>query len=339
MTELARRLAAVMFADVVGYTRLMAEDESAGALARRRHGELARPLVERYGGQWIEERGDESLSIFQSALDAVNCALAIQAASVQDSILQLRIGIHLGDVVFENQSIYGDGVNVAARVREHADEDGLVVSGEVWQSVRNQPNLETTSLGLRKLKNVDRPVALFRIRGTPGEPASTPLGEATPSDSSEIRSLAVLPLANLSGDPEQEHLADGMTESLIGELAKIRSLRVTSRTSIMQYKTARKPLPEIARGLKVDGIIEGSVVREGDRVRVTAQLIDGRHDHLVWVDRYERDVRGILALQSEIARTIPKQIRLQLTPREEELLAGPLARWFAKVRRLDVPED
>ena len=116
-------------------------------------------------------------------------------------------------------------------------------------------------------------------------------------------------------------------------------LRVTSRTSVMQYKTARKPLPEIARGLKVDGIIEGSVVREGDRVRVTAQLIDGRRDHLVWVDSYERDVRGILALQSEIARTVAKQIRLQLTPREEELLAGPLARWFAKVRRIEVPED
>jgi TolB-like protein len=149
----------------------------------------------------------------------------------------------------------------------------------------------------------------------------------------------VLPLENLTGDADQEHLVDGMTEALIGDLAKIRSLRVTSRTSTLQYKGARKSLPDIARELNVEGVIEGSVAREGNRVRVTVQLIDARDDSHIWAERYDRDERGVFALQSEIARTVARQIRLELTPHEQAALAGPLGNWISRVRRIGTIED
>lgn len=330
-----RWLAAVMFADVVGYTRLMAADEEAGVRARRRHRELARPLVETYGGRWVEERGDESLSVFQSALDAVNCALAIQKATSGEPDLRLRVGIDLGDVVFEDESIYGDGVNVAARVRETAEPGDIHVTRRVFDSVKNQGHIESRVVGDRKLKNIGRPLRIFALGGVAGPP---PRSRRRTSEF-EIRTLAVLPLANLTGDPQQDPLVDGMTESLISALAKIRSLNVVSRTSVLRYRRSRKPLPEIARELDVEGVIEGSVAREGDLVRVSVQLVDGFRDRHVWAETYERYVRGVLPLQSEIARTVARAIRIELTPREEALLAGPVAKWFARVRQLGIPQD
>ncbi len=334
-----RRLAAVMFADVVGYTRLMAEDEAAGIEVRARHREVARPLVEAYGGRWIEERGDESLSVFPSALDAVNCALALQQATAAERDLTLRIGIDLGDVVFRGEAVLGDGVNVAARVRETAAPRTVHVTRRVFDSVKNQGHVVARAIGGRRLKNVARPLHIFELSGSPGPPPASPGAGGERSRREAIRSLAVLPLANLSDDPGQQHFVDGMTEQLISHLAKIRSLRVVSRTSMLQYADSRKPLPEIARELGVDGVIEGSAAREGDRVRVTAQLIDGIEDRHLWAESYERDVRGLLALQSEIARSVAREIRLQLSPHEEAQLAGPLGRWFARIRSFGVPED
>jgi len=338
-----RRLAAVLFADVVGYSRLMAIDEETGLRARRRHREIARPLVESYRGRWIEERGDESLSVFPSALDAVNCALAIQQATASEADLSLRVGIDLGDVVFDGDEVYGDGVNVAARVRETAEPGTTHVTRRVVDSVKNQKHIDVRALGEHQLKNVSRPLLLFAISGTPGPPprAYAARSQATPERERqvEIRSMAVLPLANLSREEQEEPFVAGMTESLIASLAKIGSLRIASLTSVMHYAGSRKPLPDIARELDVDGVIEGSVQREEDRIRVTVRLIDALTDRLRWSESYERHVRGVLALQSEIARSVAREIRLQLTPREEAALAGPLGRWFARVRRIGVPED
>jgi adenylate cyclase len=338
-----RRLVAVMFADVVGYSRLMAADEETGVRARRRHRKIARPLVEAYGGRWVEERGDESLSVFPSALDAVNCALAIQAATASEPDLSLRVGIDLGDVVFDQDEVYGDGVNVAARVRETAEPGATHVTRRVVDSVKNQKHINARELGEHQLKNVSRPLRLFSITGTSGPPprssSAPPAATQERVQQREIRSIAVLPLVNVSRDEQEEPFVDGMTESLIGKLAKIRSLHVVSRTTTMRYAGARKPLPEIARELDVEGVIEGSVQREADRVRVTLRLIDGFTDRLRWSESYERHVHGVLALQSEIARSVAREIRLQLTPHEEEALASPLGRWFARVRRLGIPED
>jgi len=352
-----RRLAAIMFTDIVSYTALMAESEERALAARERHRAVVRPLVERHGGQWIEEIGDESLSCFPSALDAVSCALAVQEALRGDLDLQLRIGIHLGDVVFEGERVYGDGVNVASRIRPLAEPGGICVSGEIQKSIRNQPGIEAVGLGERTLKNVGQPVAVFAV-GRPGavvRPSGRALAAPAASRSARyaaaalgvallaalgiwlatrpgapsgpIRSIAVLPLENISGDPGQEYFADGMTEALIGDIAKLEALRVISRTSVMHYKGARKPLPEIADELDVDAIVEGTVLREGERVRITAQLIDARTDHHLWSDRYDRELRDVLALQSDVARAIAAEIQHELTPREEARLSD--------VRRVD----
>jgi TolB-like protein/class 3 adenylate cyclase len=344
-----RRLAAIMFTDIVGYTALMAESEAKGLRARERHRALVRPLVERYHGEAIEARGDESLSVFPTALDAVNCALAIEAAVEREPDLKLHLGIHLGDLVVQNGEVSGDGVNIASRICALTEGGGLCVSGEVYRSIRNQPSLEATSLGEQTLRNVPEPVAVYAVRGAaePPRPVAVPevhrpmpsLRVAWPilaiaavavgwflirpgAQPDPIRSIAVLPLENLSGDPEQEYFADGMTEALIGDLAKLSALSVISRTSVMRYKGTDKPLPEIARELDVDAVVEGTVMRAGDRVRITAQLIDAHSDRHIWNDRYDRELSDVLALQSEVARAVAEEIRLELSPSEVAALSS-----------------
>jgi len=339
-----RKLAAIMFTDIVGYTALMAESEEKGMRARERHRELVRPLVEKYHGESIEARGDESLSVFPSALDAVNCALAIQDQLQKDADLKLHLGIHLGDIVVQGGEVSGDGVNIASRICSLSEGGGLCVSGEVYHSVRNQPNIEAAPLGEHELKNVGRPVAVYAL-GRPGtvagpSPARSRFwnrGRSTVAALAlavialiswriwdqvviapgPIRSIAVLPLENLSGDPEQEYFVDGMTEVLIADLARVRGLRVISRTSSMAYRNSGKTLPQIASELNVDAVVEGSVLRAGDRVRITAQLIQASSDQHLWSDSYERDLKNVLALQREVAKAIAGEIELQLSRPEE----------------------
>ncbi|MEE9280986.1 MAG: adenylate/guanylate cyclase domain-containing protein [Myxococcota bacterium] len=347
-----RRLVAILFTDIMGYTALMAASEERGLRARERHRALVRPLVERYHGEPIEARGDESLSVFPSALAAVNCALAIQERLEDEPELRLHIGIHLGDVVMQAGEVSGDGVNIAARICSLSEGDAAYVSAEVQQAVRNQPNLEVTSWGEHQLKNVGRPVSVFRIGGSPQPPAAVSAGWPSgrrrsgrwgalaaavavlvalgvwslyrPVDLGPIRSLAVLPLENLSGDPEQQFFTDGMTEAVIANLARLASLSVVSRTSVMQYRGTRKALPEIARELGVGAIIEGSVLRAGDNVRITVQLIDARTDRHLWSESYERPQREVLRLQSEVARAIARQVQMELVPADEETDAAPV---------------
>jgi TolB-like protein len=335
-----------MFTDIVGYTALMAESEERGLRARSRHRELVRPLVERFRGDSIEARGDESLSLFPSALDAVNCALAIADAVEEESDLRLHVGIHLGDVVLEAGEVSGDGVNIARRICSLTEGGGICLSEEVYQAIRNRPEIEATSLGERELRNVGRPVRVYALdRGRTAEATRerstqsalravpgfrTVLGWATAvlvllagfgawwwsaegTSPGPIRSLAVLPLDNLSGDPEQEYFADGMTEALIGDIAGLGSLRVISRTSVMRYKGVRRSLPDIARELNVDAIVEGSVMWAGDAVRITAQLIDARSDSHLWAGSYERELRDILALQKQVAQSVTQGIRQELS--------------------------
>ena len=263
---------------------------------RARHEDLAREHVSRYHGEWIEEKGDESLSVFPGALDAVHCALAIQAELAQSSGLELRIGIHLGDVTIEEARVYGDGVNVAARIRPLAEPGGIAVSGPVYDSIKNQPNISVRALGERSLKNVAAPVAVWFVGGTAGTPEArvdrTKLRNygALPSvmalaivailgiawwirpvetPATTIRSLAVLPLHDPSADENGTFFSFGMTESLIAELAKLEELRVISRTSVTPYENTNLPIQQVASELGVEGIIEGSVVRSGEQVHIT----------------------------------------------------------------------
>ena len=345
-----RRLAAILSADVAGYGRLMAEDEDHTVRTLTEHREAVAKLVPRFGGRVVDFSGDNFLAEFPSAVNAISCAVELQesirvgnARVEPQRRMEFRIGAHLGDVRVDGERIYGDGVNISARLESLARAGEICLSGAIYDQVRRLLDLGYEELGDQVFKHVRDPVPAYRIRlrrdageVQSGEPQAKAGGAP---DLGRIQSLAVLPLENLSDDSEQEFFADGMTEALIADLAKIRALHVVSRTSVMQYKRVRKPLPEIAKELNVDGIIEGSVVREGDRVRITIQLIDARRDRHIWAERYERYLRGILALQNEIARTVAAQIQLELTPEEEAQLEGPLNRWFGHLDRVGVPQD
>jgi TolB-like protein/class 3 adenylate cyclase/Tfp pilus assembly protein PilF len=350
-----RKLAAILFTDIVGYTILMGRDEVAGRRVRARHEALVRPLVARYHGRWVEEKGDESLSIFPSALDAVNCALAIQAQLERDDELSVRIGVHLGDVTLEAGRVYGDGVNVASRIRALAQPGGIAVSGPVCDSIKNQANVESASLGEQTLKHVAEPILVYSLTGTAAPPAEAAAGSSssrrrlgvaaailvgaavtaaivwwpaadTAVETPSIRSLAVLPLDDPSNDSEQKYFTFGMTEALIAELGKLDGLRVISRTSVTPYEDTTLPLGQIAAELGVEAVIEGSVMRVGEQVRITVQLIDARSDAHLWAESYQRDLSDVLALQEEVARAIAEQIQFEVSP---------LARSSASTRKLN----
>ncbi len=212
-----RRLAAIMFSDIVGSTAVTARSEPAGLALRDRHRDLVRSQVDRYHGRFIEAPGDECLATFESALDSVNCALAMQQALEDAADLQVRIGIHMGETVFRGDEVFGDGVNIAARIITLAEPTEVYVSTEVADALRNQPSLELSSRGEHELKNVGRPIVVFEVRGQAGPPSAEP---ARAAGTEEIRSIAVLPLENL-GSPEQEYVADGVTDALIESLARV----------------------------------------------------------------------------------------------------------------------
>ncbi len=345
-----------MFSDVVGYTAIMGRDEREGLRAVREHRAYLRSILPRFNGRLIGEVGDGTLSSFHSAMDAVNCARELQAALVEDPELRLRIGIHVGDVMFTDNTVLGDGVNIASRLNAIAAPGGVCISERVYEDISNKPEIKVKDLGEQRLKNVSRPIRAYQIVTTVAQPAEANRGRrrialiastgaailagvvvalvrlrsparmpapAQPQTAARhtISSIAVLPLDNLSGDPSQDYFADGMTDELITDLATISALRVISRTSVMQFKGEhRKPLPEIAKALNVDAIVEGSVVRAGGKVRISAQLIDAPTDRHLWAKSYERDSRDVLALQDEVASAIAKEVAAQLTPEERARL-------------------
>jgi TolB-like protein/class 3 adenylate cyclase len=349
-----RELAAIMFSDVCNYTLIMGRDESAGVRARGEHRELLRSVLPKFNGRVVDEAGDGTLSSFRSAVDAVNCARHIQASLKNVAQFQVRIGIHVGDVIVSGNNVIGDGVNVASRIQALASPGGICISERVYDDIRNKPDISGRSLGEKTLKNVTRPIRVYEVTDSAQpttavlgvvkrplvaalvviiasitaivswkllRPAGTPAVPREAAVNPQIRSIAVLPMENLSGDPNQEYFADGMTEELITDLAKISALRVISRTSVMQFKGERKkPLPEIAKALNVDAVVEGSVLRVGDKVRITTQLIDALADKHLWAESYERDSRDVLALQGELASAIAKQINIEVAPQERQRL-------------------
>ena len=350
-----------MFSDVVGYTALMGRDENEALRALDAHRDLLRSLMPKFNGRMVGEIGDGTLTAFHSAIDAVNCAREVQANLQDKPELKVRIGIHLGDVVFSNNTVLGDGVNVASRIHALAPPGGICVSANVHDEIRNKPGTRFKDLGEQRFKNVSRPIRVYQViaDGSVAQPtrasgprspialiagasvviltglvivlirsrSPTPAVPPTPSAAKHtINSIAVLPLDNFSGDPAQDYFADGMTDELITDLAKISALRVISRSSVMQYKGAhRRPPPEIAKALNVDAVVEGSVMRVGDKVRITAQLIDAPADKHLWAESYERDSRDVLALQDELALAIANQINVELTPVERQRLTSAKA--------------
>jgi adenylate cyclase len=306
-----RRLAAVMFTDLVGFTKIGQRDEEAALRLRRDHQALVRPLLERHGGREVKTLGDGFLIEFPSAVESVRCAIAIQQAAAArnaqggaDPAIVLRIGIHVGDVVQEGGDIVGDAVNVASRIEPIAEPGGICVSGSVFEQVRNKVGLPLEKLGSRALKNVEEPVELYRVRLAAGPPpAALPRRETE----SSLR-LAILPLANLSPEPSDEYFADGLTEELISQVGRIPSVRVIARTSVLRYKGSSKSIREVAQDLAVGLALEGSVRKAGNQLRITVQLVDARSEEPLWSSRYDRPLDDIFSIQDDIASRVAQSI-------------------------------
>jgi len=346
----SRQLAAIMFTDIVGYTAMMGKDEQKALDLLHKNRDLQRPLIEGHGGKWVKEMGDGVLAQFRSAYDSIQCALKIQEAVNENGEFQLRIGLHLGDITTENDDAFGDGVNIAARIQAAAEPGSIYISESIREAVKARSEINTAFLGQVTLKNVANPVPIYAIVGEglpkpkPGKQRASKAHRLaalaivgvlilamsalwfddffTDRAAPAIQTIAVLPFENLSNDPDQEYFADAMTETLIGSLAKIKALKVISRTSAMSFKNTTKTLPEIARELKADAVVEGSVIREGNRVRITAQLIRADQDQHLWAEQYDRDLSNILKLHSEVAQSIASEIEIAVSPQEAALLSN-----------------
>ena len=317
-----RRLAAILSADVVGYSRLMGANESGTLAALKAHErEVVEPNIAEHQGRIVKLMGDGVLAEFASAVDAVQCAAATQDAMAarqekmpEDQRIVFRIGINVGDVIVENDDIYGDAVNIAARIQERAEPGGIVISGTAQDQVRGKLDLSVEDLGEWQLKNIERPVRVFRVRTDSRRDADT----TTPSVLSDRPSIAVLPFDNLSGDAEQDYFSDGITEDIITALARVRWFFVIARNSTFAYKGQSADVRKVARDLAVNYVLEGSVRKAGSRVRITAQLVDGTSGAHLWAKRYDRELEDIFAVQDEITETIVGEIEPELSKAERQ---------------------
>jgi adenylate cyclase len=334
-----RRLAAVLAADMVGYSRLMEADET-GTLARlKTHRiELIDPAIAKNRGRIIKTTGDGMLVEFHSVADAVMCAAEVQRRMMRRNAdvsparwIQFRIGINLGDVIVEDNDIFGDGVNVAARLEMLAEPGGICVSGAVRDQVGHRlDDIAFEDIGDQCVKNIIRPIRVFRVRLEPATAAPEGAKDAAAATAiSKKPSIAVLPLANMSGDPEQEFFADGLTEDLITELSRFRELLVISRNSTFVHKGKAVKVQEVAREFGVDYVLEGSVRKAGDRIRVTVQLIDAETDRHIWAERYDRQLEDIFAIQDEMTRaivaTLPGRVEAATHDRAKRKQTGNMA--------------
>ena len=319
-----RRLAAILAADVVGYTRLMGADE-AGTLRRMTElrEEVLHPLIAEHRGRIVKLMGDGLLVEFASVVDSVACALAWQkdvtkheADGDKDTGFRFRIGINLGDVIVEGDDIHGDSVNIAARLEGLAEPGGICLSGDAYRQAKGKVEAEFEDMGEQDLKNVAEPVRIYRIAGDrSGTGAASPVRQPLPLP--DKPSIAVLSFDNLSGDEEQEFFADGMAEDIITSLSRYRSLFVIARNSTFAYKGQSPDLRELARDLGVRYVLEGSVRKGGPRIRVTAQLIEGATGNHIWAERYDRELNDIFAVQDEITQAIVAAIGPEINQAEQ----------------------
>jgi len=315
---LERRLAAILAADVVGYSRLMGQDE-AGTLARLKglRRELVQPRITEGKGRIVKLMGDGLLAEFPSVVEAVRCAAAIQEAMrgrepdlSEGERIKLRIGVNLGDIIVEGTDLYGDGVNVAARLEGLAEPGGICISGPAFDAIDGKLHLPFEDIGARQVKNIAKPVRVYRLAGLGRPDAPARAGPAPPLP--DKPSIAVLPFANLSDDSEQEYFSDGITEDIITELSRVRELFVIARNSSFHYKGRTPRIEDVGRELGVQYVLEGSVRKAGRRVRVTVQLIEAASGNHIWAERYDRELANIFDLQDDITRSVVTVLPLHL---------------------------
>jgi adenylate cyclase len=343
-----RRLAAIMFTDIVGYTALMGKDEDRAFQLLRKNRELQRPLIKKYRGKWLKEMGDGILASFHSSSDAVRCAGEIQHQAKKDEI-PLRIGIHEGEVVFDQGDVLGDGVNMASRLQEMTDEGCIYISEAVYKNIKNKTGIRTELIGEKNFKNVDGSVRIFKVtcereindhRLPDKRPGSGiyyiigalmliffalifiwkyPSREPVISEDLE-KSIAVLPFNNLSPDLENQYFCDGIMEGILSNLSRIKDLRVSSRTSTEKYREKTTDAISIARELNVSYLLEGSVFKSENKIRVTAQLISALDDSHLWSEQYDRDLEDIFSVMSDISKQVASEIQVIIAPEVKKII-------------------
>jgi adenylate cyclase len=323
-----RRLAAIVAVDVVGYSRLMGADETGTLAGLRAHrSALVDPLIARHGGRIVKTTGDGLLLEFPSVVAAVQCAIAAQEGIAErnrgipeDRAIRFRIGVHVGDIIIEGDDIFGDGVNIAARIEPLAEPDGVSLSDDAYRQVRDRLDVVWQDDGEHDLKNIARPIRVWRWRNAGPDAAARPSGEAEPPDLPEKPSIAVLPFDNLSGDPEQAYFADGMTEDLITDLSKISGLFVVARNSSLAFKGQSVDIREAARRLGVRYVLEGSVRKAGSRVRINVQLIDAPSGGHLWAERYDGSLENVFELQDDVGAKVVSALAVRLSGEESARL-------------------
>jgi adenylate cyclase len=317
--RVARRLAAILAADIVGYSRLMSTDEEATLAALKAcRRELIDPKIAEHGGRIVKTTGDGALVEFASVVDAVRCSIEIQRAMVErnavipeDRRVEFRIGINLGDVIIEDGDIFDDGVNIAARLEGIADPGGICISDDAFRQVRDKLEVAFADAGEHQLKNIARPVRVYRAKLD-----NIPSGMRKAPTLSRRPSIAVLPFQNMSGDSEQEYFADGMVDEIITGLSRIKWLSVVSRNSSFIYKNKPITIKDVANKLSVRYVLEGGVRKSGNRVRITAQLIDAETDAHIWAEQYDRLLENVFALQDDITMCVVGAIEPSLRKAE-----------------------
>jgi len=310
-----RQLAAIMFTDIVGYTALMGNDEEKAFRILKKNRELQKPIIEQFNGKWIKELGDGVMASFNSVSDSVNAAIKIQKDSLVVPDLQLTIGIHLGEVVFENEDVFGDGVNIAARIQAFAVPNSIYISEAIHNNISNKQGIETRFIKQEKLKNVVSPIRIYEVVTThKTHPFKISIKESLG------KSIAVLPFVNMSNDPNQDYFCDGLSEEIIDALSQLNNLRVIARTSAFSFKGKNMDVREIGETLDVKTLLEGSVRKSGNRLRITTKLLsvsDGSH---LWTNRYDRELEDIFSIQEDIATNVATELKGYLTSHEKEII-------------------
>ena len=303
-----RRLAAIMFTDIVGFTSLMGIDEDKAIKVLDRNRSFHRSLVKKYRGEWLNEMGDGILVSFYTSTDAIRCGCEIQKEAKKVGI-GLRIGIHQGEVIFENNDVLGDGVNVASRLEGLAEEGSITISDAVYNEVRNKTDIKVEFIGEKNFKNIDEPIKVYKATCD----SSLPEQDMQKYNQDTRPSVAVLPFVNMSNDPEQEYFCDGITEDILNALTQIKDIRVVARTSSFAFKDKNQDIREIGLQLSVDTIVEGSVRKAGNQLRITAQLINVKDGFHLWSDRYDRELEDVFAIQNEISKNIVESLKIELS--------------------------
>jgi TolB-like protein/class 3 adenylate cyclase/Tfp pilus assembly protein PilF len=350
----SRQLAAIMFTDIVGYTEMMQANEHRATTLIKHYHTVLEKWVNHFNGRIVNDYGDGSLSIFSSATDAVNCSIEIQKELRIEPKVPLRIGLHIGEIFFEEDKALGDGVNVASRIQSLGQENTILVSAEIHDKIRNNPTIRTSSLGHFDFKHVYKPMEVYALTNddlyVPQRKNLTGKLKSKSAIKQKIilgfsavllitifyfaysklgshkeiadveKSIAVLPFTDMSQNRDQEFFSDGLTEDIITQLAKISAFKVTSRTSVMQYKNNSKSLKEIGNELNAAHILEGSVQMSGDKVRITAQLINAETDEHLWADSYDRSMNDIFSIQTDIATKIADALKAKLSTQEKQHL-------------------